>query len=103
MTHLRKLMLEELQRRNYSQTTVTSYLKIVADFAKYFHRPPDQLGPDEIRAYQVYLLNETEAGRANGRHAHGSLAVLLLQDTEAELPGRRSAVSAERRASCRSS
>ena len=49
MTHLRKLMLDELQRRNYSQTTVTSYIKTVADFAKYFHRSPDQLGPDEIR------------------------------------------------------
>jgi integrase/recombinase XerD len=58
VTHLRKLMLEELQRRNYAQTTVTGYLKTVADFAKHFHRPPDQLGPDEIRTYQLYLLNE---------------------------------------------
>ena len=39
MTHLRKLMLEELQLRNYSQTTVTSYIKTLEDFAKYFHRP----------------------------------------------------------------
>ncbi len=29
MTQLRKIMLEELQRRNYSQTTVKSYLRIV--------------------------------------------------------------------------
>ena len=55
MTHLRKLMLEELQRRNYSQTTVTSYIKIVAAFAKHFQRPPDQLGPEEIRQYQNYI------------------------------------------------
>ena len=58
MTHLRKMMLEELQRRNYSQTTVTSYVKTLEEFAKHFHLPPDQLGPDEIRGYQVYLLNE---------------------------------------------
>ena len=58
MTHLRELMLQELQRRNYSQSTVTSYIKIVADFAKYFHRSPDQLGPDEIRTYQLHLLND---------------------------------------------
>ena len=57
MTHLHKLMLEELQRRNYSQTTVTSYIKTVTNFAKYFQRPPDQLGPDEIRTYQLHLLN----------------------------------------------
>ena len=49
MTHLRELMLQELQRRNYSQTTVTGYIKTVADFAKYFQKPPDQLGSYEIR------------------------------------------------------
>jgi integrase/recombinase XerD len=58
VTQLRKLMLEELQRRNYSQTTVKGYLKIVEAFANYFHRSPDQLGPEEIRAYQAYLFNE---------------------------------------------
>jgi integrase/recombinase XerD len=69
VTHLRKLMLEELQRRNYSQTTVTSYVKTVADFAKYFQRPPDQLGSDEIRQYQLYLLKERKQGaRTVGNH-----------------------------------
>jgi integrase/recombinase XerD len=51
VTHLRKMMLEELQRRNYSQATVTTYVKVVAAFAKYFDRPPDELGPEEIRTY----------------------------------------------------
>ena len=51
-------MLEELQRRNYSQTTVKGYLKIVEAFANHFHRRPDQLGPEHIRAYQVYMFEE---------------------------------------------
>ena len=51
-------MLEELQRRNYSQATIRYYLSTVADFARYFRKPPDQLGPDELRTYQVYLLKE---------------------------------------------
>jgi hypothetical protein len=58
VTQLRKMMLEELQRRHYSETTVTSYVKIVAAFAKHFDRPPDQMGPEQIHAYQVYLINE---------------------------------------------
>ena len=58
MTPLRKMMLEELQRRNYSQTTTRTYLQIVRDFAKHFNRPPDALGPDEIRTYQAHLLEE---------------------------------------------
>ena len=69
MTHLRKMMLEELQRRNYSQTTVRGYLKIVEAFAKYFHRSPDQLGPEQIRAYQVYLFTGRKLNaRTVGHH-----------------------------------
>ena len=62
-------MLEELQRRNYSQTTVNTYLKVVEDFTRHFHRPPDQLGRDQIRAYQVYLFQERKLGvRTVGLH-----------------------------------
>ena len=62
MTQLRTIMLEELQRRNFSQTTVKTYLKVVEDFARHFHRPPDQLGREHIRVYQVYLLKERKLG-----------------------------------------
>jgi len=55
-------MLEELQRRNYSRTTIKAYLHTVEVFAKHFHRPPDQLGPEHIRSYQVYLLEERKLG-----------------------------------------
>jgi integrase/recombinase XerD len=58
VTHLRKMMLEELQRRNYSQATLRAYLLAVRQFAEYFHRPPDQLGPDHIRQFQSYLFQE---------------------------------------------
>jgi site-specific recombinase XerD len=49
-------MLEELQRRNYSHRTAKLYLRIVRDFAKYFRRSPDKLGPEQIRQYQAYLF-----------------------------------------------
>jgi len=58
VTQLRKMMLEELQRRNYSQATVRAYLLAVRQFAEFFHRSPDQLGPDQIRRFQSYLLQE---------------------------------------------
>jgi integrase/recombinase XerD len=58
MTHLRQKMLDELQRRNYSQNTVYTYLHAVEEFSRYFHRSPDKLGPDHIRQYQAYLFRE---------------------------------------------
>jgi integrase/recombinase XerD len=58
VTHLRKLMLEELERRNYAASTTRAYLRAVDEFARYFNRPPDQLGPDHIRQYQAYLFRE---------------------------------------------
>ena len=56
MTHLRKMMLEELERRNYSQGTTRRYLRFVERFAQHFGKSPDKLGPDHIRTYQAYLL-----------------------------------------------
>jgi site-specific recombinase XerD len=58
VTRLRKLMLEELQRRNYSESTIRGYLRAVQGFAKHFDKSPDRLGPEELRQYQVYLLRE---------------------------------------------
>src|SRR4029077_17105861 len=56
MTHLRKMMLEELERRNYAQTTIDCYLRAVAEFSLHFHRPPNQLGPEHIRQCQAHLF-----------------------------------------------
>jgi site-specific recombinase XerD len=58
MTRLRKMMLEELQRRNYSQSTTTTYIRTVEDFARYFKRRPDELGLEHIREYQAQLFSK---------------------------------------------
>ena len=58
MTHLRKMMLEELQRRNYAENTTRYYIRIVEDFARRFNRPPDRLGPRHIREYQAELFQK---------------------------------------------
>ncbi len=58
MTQLRRKMLEELQRRNYSEITTRKYLHVVTNFAKHFGKSPDKLGPDQLRTYQAYLLKK---------------------------------------------
>jgi len=51
-------MTEDMQVRNLALNTQTSYLQQVSLFARYFDKSPELLGPDEIRAYQVYLTND---------------------------------------------
>lgn len=64
MTRLRKMMLEDLQRRNYSQDTIRSYIHTVEDFARHFRCSPDRLGPRHIREYQAELLSKRKLSPA---------------------------------------
>jgi integrase/recombinase XerD len=58
VTHLRKMMLEELQRRNYAETTIVCYIRAVEDFSRHFNCSPDRLGPRHIREYQAELFQK---------------------------------------------
>jgi integrase/recombinase XerD len=58
VTRLREMMLEELQRFNYAQSTAEAYLHAVREFAVYYHKPPDKLGLREISGYQLHLLRD---------------------------------------------
>jgi site-specific recombinase XerD len=52
------MMLEELQRRNFSQHTIRYYIHTVEDFARHFNRAPDRLGLRHIREYQAQLFQK---------------------------------------------
>jgi integrase/recombinase XerD len=58
MTALRQRMLEDLQIRHYSKTTIRLYLHAVSVFAQHFGKPPDQLDAEHIRLYQLFLVQE---------------------------------------------
>ena len=58
MTHLRRIMLEELQRRNYADSTARYYVRAVEQFARHFGKSPDKLGLEHLRTYQAYLLKQ---------------------------------------------
>jgi Phage integrase, N-terminal SAM-like domain len=60
MTSLRQRMLQDMQVRNFSPHTQASYLQQISQFARHFQTSPEALGPDEIRLYQVHLVQERE-------------------------------------------
>jgi integrase/recombinase XerD len=58
MTKLRQRMIEDMQVRNLAPNTERVYFEQVSRFARHFNKSPERLGPEEIRAYQIYLTNE---------------------------------------------
>jgi len=58
MTLLRQRMLEDIGIRNFAEHTQQSYLQQVSLFARHFARSPNSLGPEQVREYQVHLVED---------------------------------------------
>jgi site-specific recombinase XerD len=65
-------MLQDMQIRNLSPTTIDSYIRQVALFARHFGRSPAQLGLDDVRAYQLHLMGK-DISRSSFNQATASL------------------------------
>src|SRR5512135_1231867 len=61
MTPLRQRMIEDMKLRNFAPRTIQVYVERVATFAKHFGKSPDRLGPADVRAYLLYLVNQKHA------------------------------------------
>lgn len=58
MTPLRRRLIDDMTVRNLSPATQQSYVYAVAKFSRFFGLPPDQLGVEEVRAYQIHLAGQ---------------------------------------------
>lgn len=56
MTPLRQRFIDDLRLRNYAPRTIETYVGRIVAFAKHFGRSPELLGPEEVRAFQLHLL-----------------------------------------------
>ena len=79
MTPLRRRMQEELQRRNYSDITAVCYLRHVAEFARHFGRSPDLLGAEEIKQFQLHLIQKRKVSWATYIQAMAALRFLYVK------------------------
>jgi integrase/recombinase XerD len=73
MTPLRKRMIDEMQIRNFSPKTIQCYVETVARFARYFNKSPDRLGPEEVRKYLLYLVQEKKQAWGTYKQALAAL------------------------------
>ncbi len=79
---------------NYSSRTIRLYLRHVAEFARHFHISPDQLGAEDIRQYQLFLIQEKKLAWSScvplslavPRPAVGTLNSVIVADSEPSSP-----------------
>jgi site-specific recombinase XerD len=86
---LRQRMIDDMTVRNFAPNTMVCYLKQVSYFARHFGRSPEQLGPEDIRSYQIYLAKERRVAVSSQTVAATALrflyAVTLKQDRVIEM------------------
>lgn len=76
MTPLRQRMLEDMAVRNLAENTQSAYLQQIVAYARHFDRSPEELGPEEVRAYQVYLTQTRMLAPSSVSVATGALRFL---------------------------
>ena len=72
MTALRQKMIAAMRQRGFAQRTHNTYLMVVTDLARYFHRPPDTLSTDDLQHFFNHLVQERGLSAASCRvYLHG--------------------------------
>ena len=86
MTHLRQRMIEDMGIRNLADNTQSAYLQQVIAYAAYFHRSPEELGPEAVRSYQLYLMNTRRLSPSSISVVTGALRFLYKAPSNATGP-----------------
>jgi site-specific recombinase XerD len=73
VTHFEKVTREEIARRNYSKATTRAYLRVLNDLEVYFQRPPERLGPEQIREYTAHLVRDRKLSNNTVNQRVGAL------------------------------
>jgi integrase/recombinase XerD len=79
MTQLRQRIQEDLRLRNFSERTVRLYTHTISEFAKYFHRSPDLLGPEHVWTFLLHLLNERKLAWGTIQGTRSALKFLYMR------------------------
>jgi integrase/recombinase XerD len=76
MTPLRQQMQADMVLHGLAKRTQKVYIAAVAGIAKYYHRSPDLISPDEIKQYLLHLINERHLSTSTTNQAGCALKFL---------------------------
>jgi integrase/recombinase XerD len=79
MTPLRKRMIEEMKIRDYSEHTIAAYVSAVYRLAVFYQKSPEKLGPEEIRAFLVDLVEQKKVNWSYYKQVLAALRYLYRQ------------------------
>jgi len=78
MTELRKMMLQEMQLRNYSKRSIENYLSCIGQLAKYYNRSPEKVSRQEIKDYLLYLINDRQVSKSTVNQVISAIKILQV-------------------------
>ena len=84
MTPLRQRMIEDMQLRNLSAGTQRAYLHYITGLARFYQTSPEHLSLEELREYQLYMINERQYSPESVNHF--VLAAKFLYNVTLETP-----------------
>ena len=76
VTPLRRRMIDDMTIRNMSPNSQSAYIQQVSLFARHFGKSPTVLGPEDIRTYQLYLMNDKKLAASSVQIATAALRFL---------------------------
>jgi integrase/recombinase XerD len=73
MTPLRRRMIEDMTLRNFTPSTIQSYVQCIARFARYFNLSPEHLGPEHVRTFLLHLVQERHVSLSHYKQTRSAL------------------------------
>jgi integrase/recombinase XerD len=77
VTGLTRRMADDMKLRNYSQSTIDAYTYHVGRFAEFLGKPLEQASPEDVRSFQLHLIEARKVGWSSFNQAVCGLRFLF--------------------------
>ena len=79
MTALRQRMIDAMVLRGFRPRTQESYLRVISQVARHYHRSPELITDQEVQAYLLHLVRDRQLARTSVNQASSALRFLVCE------------------------